>query len=433
VPISRTAALFIFTVREANPDGNVHSMQERGTRRSGENHLHGNNSQPGIAYCVSFPMVFVSATMMTRELEDQWTHAEDWERLGSPPSNGTLNRWGLDPDRFWRTPGAGEYKTYYLYEISLSKPGSFQSRVKWTYTMPAILLLLVLVISVCFFRKLELQHSLTIYLGTAFFCLPFLINYTQLGLGPITYTELLFYVDIGISIGLAVVSLLWFGRPYRQANPYGASRTSLSLDKSAAVGAGLGSVGMIATTHKLGLEVELWSKAPFLKIGKRKWGKRDDFVEGEPYAFRFKFRNLRSTPFPSGKAWMRIEWTSVGQVVRWIVAIPQLGPGGEGYARFDTSSVDHESEALSSGFGLFFCEGIDPGDTRLASLDGGTDYEIGVGPPANAVRSIKVTTWNAIYAKYSMYISAIALMIIALRNLSDLLLWVLRLLALISQ
>ena len=160
---------------------------------------------------VTFPMVFVSATMMTRELEDQWTHVEDWERLRSPPSNGTLSQWGLDPDRFWRTPGAGEYKTYYLYKVWLSKPGSFQNRVRLTYTVPALLLLLVLAASICFFRKLELQHSLTIYLGTAFFCLPFLINYTQLGLGPITFTEEVFYADIDVSALLAIVSILRFG------------------------------------------------------------------------------------------------------------------------------------------------------------------------------------------------------------------------------
>jgi hypothetical protein len=164
---------------------------------------------------VTFPMVFVSATMMTRELEDQWTHTENCTRFGSPPSNGTLSQLGLNPDRFWRTTGAGEYKTYYLYKVWLSKPGSFQNRVRLTYTVPALLLLLVLGVSICFFRKLELQHSLTIYLGTAFFCLPFLINYAQLGLGPITFTEGVFYVDIDVSALFAIVSILRFGRRRR--------------------------------------------------------------------------------------------------------------------------------------------------------------------------------------------------------------------------
>lgn len=159
---------------------------------------------------VTFPMVFISASM-PRELGDQWTHMEEWERFGSVPSNSTLSQLGVDPSRFWRTPGAGEYKTYYLYKVSLSKPGSFQNRVRLTYTVPAALLFLVLAVSVCFFRKLELRHSLTIYLGTAFFCLPFLINYTQLGLGPITFTESVFYVDIDLSALLAIVSIVRFG------------------------------------------------------------------------------------------------------------------------------------------------------------------------------------------------------------------------------
>ena len=52
---------------------------------------------------------------------------------------------------------------------------------------------------------------------------------------------------------------------------------------------------------------------------------------------------------------MRVEWTFVRQIVRWELDIPQLDPGQEEYAKFDTGKTEHESEALSSGFGLIFC------------------------------------------------------------------------------
>jgi hypothetical protein len=167
---------------------------------------------------VTFPMVFVSTTIVTRELEDQWTHREACERLTSPPSNDTLRQWGLNPNSFWRSNGprtneGGEYKTYYLYEVSLSKPSSFQERVGLTYTVPAILLLAVIVVSIGLLirGRLRPQDSLTLYLGTAFFCLPFLVSYAQFGLGPVTTTELLFYVDIYLSAGLTLASLLVLG------------------------------------------------------------------------------------------------------------------------------------------------------------------------------------------------------------------------------
>lgn len=182
-----------------------------------------------------------------------------------------------------------------------------------------------------------------------------------------------------------------------------------------------------AVMHRLGLEVEAWSEAPFLKIGKHKWGKREDFVETESYALRFKFKNLQPAPFPSGHALMEVEWTPVHQKVGpWQVDIPQLKLGQQEYARFDSGSTEHKSEALSSGFGLFFCRKIDPPNTNLTSLDGGTWYIIG--PQGGAVRSIKVTTWNTIYAKYSMFISAGALAIIALEKLVPFLFWAFRLL-----
>jgi hypothetical protein len=155
-------------------------------------------------------------------------------------------------------------------------------------------------------------------------------------------------------------------------------------------------------------------------LGKHKWGKREDFVETEVYRLAFKFKNLQTIPFPSGQARMEVVWTS-GQFVRWKVAIPQLKPGQEEYAIFDTHLTQHESEALSSGYGLFVCKEIEPGNTNLASIDGMTSYSVGT--EVNSVQSVKVTTWNTIYGKYSMYISAGALAIIALEKIIQFLFW----------
>jgi hypothetical protein len=178
--------------------------------------------------------------------------------------------------------------------------------------------------------------------------------------------------------------------------------------------------------HRLGLKVEIRSEAPFLRLGKHKWGKREDFVDTEGYALRFKFKNLQSVPFPSGCAFMRVIWTS-GQFVTWRVDIPQLKPEQEDYAKFDRVLTEQKSEALSSGFGLFFCRGIDPTNTGLTSFDGATSYEIG--PDGQSIQSVKVTTWNTIYAKYSMYISAVALIIIALEGFIPFLSWAFSVLA----
>jgi len=162
---------------------------------------------------VTFPMVFTSASLMTRELEDQWSASTGWERYGSPPSNATLSIWGINPDRFWRTPWVSDSKTFYLYEVYLSRLGSFQTRVDLTYMGPAVLLLMVLIASILppVRRRLHVRDFLTLYMGTAFFCMPFLVSYSQLGLGSLSLTEKLFYIDIYLSGILALISLITIG------------------------------------------------------------------------------------------------------------------------------------------------------------------------------------------------------------------------------
>jgi hypothetical protein len=181
-------------------------------------------------------------------------------------------------------------------------------------------------------------------------------------------------------------------------------------------------VNMMPVAHQLGLEVEIWSKAPLFRLGKRKCGKREDFVETESYGLRFRFKNLGTAPFPSGHATIEVVWTSQ-QNVGWHVDIPKLNGGQEEYATFDTNLTEHQGEALSSGFGLFFCRAIHPSNTSLTSLDGKTRYFIG--PNVNAVRSVKVITWNTIYAKWSMIVSAVGLFIVALDRIVAALFWIL--------
>jgi hypothetical protein len=48
---------------------------------------------------VTFYMVFTSATLMTPELEGEWSASAGWERYASPPSNATLSEWGIATNR----------------------------------------------------------------------------------------------------------------------------------------------------------------------------------------------------------------------------------------------------------------------------------------------------------------------------------------------
>jgi len=149
--------------------------------------------------------------ILDAKVDDEWRHVETpTRRLNSPPDNETLAGLGLNTSVFWRLQRTYEYKTFYLYEITFFRPESYEMRVSYTFTIPAIVLSLILVVSVLalVFAKLTLQAELTLYLGTAFFSLPFVLNYTRLGLGPITPTETAFYVVITISTGLALFSVI---------------------------------------------------------------------------------------------------------------------------------------------------------------------------------------------------------------------------------
>jgi hypothetical protein len=160
--------------------------------------------------------------------------------------------------------------------------------------------------------------------------------------------------------------------------------------------------------------VETTSEAPFFRLGKRK-----EFVETEAYSVKFKFKNLGQTTFTKSNAWMLVTWTS-GQIVSWHIEIPELKPEQEQYANFESGKIVEKSAALSSGYGLISCLKIgDWENVKLTSLDGHDVY--GIGPQGFSVQSIKATSWDTIYTRYSVYLSLIALVIVAIEALPKLL------------
>ncbi|MGA8856167.1 MAG: hypothetical protein WB643_03265 [Candidatus Bathyarchaeia archaeon] len=159
---------------------------------------------------ITFDHTGVYASFYPPDIGDQWIHDEAVQRFDSPPNNDTLSYWGLRPAdlvRYQRT-----YKTYYLYEFTFSKNSFFVQQLSLTYRWPAIGLLIVLIVSSVLqvIRKMSLGEALTLYLGTAFFTIPFLLSYSQLGLGgPISDTQKLLYADVYVAIFLALVAMLF--------------------------------------------------------------------------------------------------------------------------------------------------------------------------------------------------------------------------------
>lgn len=153
------------------------------------------------------PSVFLSFN--NRNLEDEWTYDQTFARFDTLPDNATLSHWGLNPSDFAQYSTYYHYKTFYLYQITFSKNSYFVERLSLTFEYPAIALLILLAVSITLllFGKLSLGNALTLYLGSAFFSLPFLLNYAQLAFGQVSFTEKLFYYDIYIAMGLAAVSL----------------------------------------------------------------------------------------------------------------------------------------------------------------------------------------------------------------------------------
>jgi len=173
----------------------------------------------GFLFATSLNITFqpeIHLTMYNRQLENDWVHDERSERFNNPPSNETLSSWGLSPTIFSNLQRGHDYRAFYIYEITLSKPSAFMERMQWTFEVPSILLLIVLGTSVfcLLFRELRLREALTLYLGSAFFSLPFLLSYIQIGLGSISTAEMFFRLDIYLAmlLALAALALRFFGK-----------------------------------------------------------------------------------------------------------------------------------------------------------------------------------------------------------------------------
>jgi hypothetical protein len=160
---------------------------------------------------MTFDPTSVYASFYPPDIGDQWTHVETFQRFDSSPDNSTLSYWGLRPVDLatYQNLYHFAYKTFYLYEFTVSKNSYFVDQLNLTYRLPAVLLLVTLIFSLALLvlKKMTLGEALTLYLGTAFFTIPFLLSYLQLGLGPVSAIQEVLYFDIYLAIILALVAL----------------------------------------------------------------------------------------------------------------------------------------------------------------------------------------------------------------------------------
>jgi hypothetical protein len=176
-----------------------------------------------------------------------------------------------------------------------------------------------------------------------------------------------------------------------------------------------------ALAHKLGLIVETNSTAIW-KWWILKRGPIKSYVEGETYEIAFKFKNLGKHDYPGGNARMMIQWPSGTIFVVWLITIPALKIGEEGYAQFDDGKTKHSGQVISSGFGtvtVLDVENRDNTKLELTDLSGRVPYA-GV-----VIHSISAKTWADLYAKYSMVVSAGGLFFVALDRIIAAILWIL--------
>jgi len=178
---------------------------------------------------------------------------------------------------------------------------------------------------------------------------------------------------------------------------------------------------MSAVTHKLSLEVERSSTAVW-KWWKLRRGPIKSYVEGETYDIAFKFKNLGLLDYPGGSAELMIKWTSESLFIVWLVTIPKIRIGDEGYAVFDDNKRTRSDTVNSSGLGtnsLIYVGSADDGTVTVTDPSGRITYRA----DPYVIHSIPATTWTDLYAKYSMIISAAGLFIVALDRIVAALLW----------
>ena len=179
---------------------------------------------------------------------------------------------------------------------------------------------------------------------------------------------------------------------------------------------------MSSDGRKLGIQVEKRSRAVWrfwrIKVPAK------SFIEQERFEIQFRFKNLGPERFPGGNALMYISWP-VGTRVRWALRIPELEVNQSDYASFlPEATTTASSEAICSGYGLIFCDRIESQDKRricLTDFEGTFQFQVGLEP--TSVDSVSATTWESLYTRSGLIISAIGLSIVALEKIISFFWW----------
>jgi len=147
--------------------------------------------------------------IMPIPLQGDWNWIENpkIEKLSTVPDNQTLISCGLNPEKFYAA-GGNNMTDFYLITETFSFAGMYSTRISLIYFAPSVLILFVLAISAVRFKKLSTSNFLTLYLGTAFFILSFLVSFAQYAPSTVlTWQEILFYVDFLFCTALVVTAI----------------------------------------------------------------------------------------------------------------------------------------------------------------------------------------------------------------------------------
>lgn len=161
----------------------------------------------GFRTAVNLTQQFVHLSM-DRDLEIEWI----WKSSTRPFPNASkqyIENLGLEYSSYAESLERG-YSTFYLFSIDFLRPITFTWRYQFTMTVPAVLILVILIASLILMllRGLTLSNAFTLYLGTAFFALAFVWNFQQIASGSMTISEMILYFDIIFAIFLAILAVL---------------------------------------------------------------------------------------------------------------------------------------------------------------------------------------------------------------------------------
>lgn len=133
--------------------------------------------------------------------------------------------------------------------------------------------------------------------------------------------------------------------------------------------------------HKMKVEVLTSSEA---KIMFRRLG---SFVRGEPFSVSCRYTNMGDYVFPGGKASLIVEWPNGQRVIFREIVLPKLEPNSSFLIKLG------ETDALSEGFALFFCDVL-PNDRQPVKIFDANGNER---PPPYSISSIRVKTWEELH------------------------------------